>query len=110
MTTLDTAKDTQKTSVKMGEDMSKQQLVHNEQQLVYKIDLTDTKIVDAEGNFLCPRCGVNISPDDVTMETYSILETRSKNGALKEIILSCMCGIPIHLVGYQLLEVLEIAC
>lgn len=87
----------------MGEDMSKQQLVHNEQQLVYKIDLTDPKIVDAEGNFLCPRCGVNISPDDVGLETYIILEIRSENGSLKEIIISCMYGILIHLVGYQLL-------
>ena len=71
-------------------------------QLAYKIDLTK---IDGEGDFPCPRCGVNISPEDETNETYSILETRSENGALKEVVIACkICESIIHLVGFKLLE------
>ena len=71
------------------------------QQLAYKIDLTK---IAGEGNFPCPRCGVSISPEDETMDTYSILGMRYEDEALKEVTIIChTCGSTIHLVGFQLL-------
>ena len=34
----------------------------------------DLKKIDGEGDFPCPKCGATISPDDVSEETYRILE------------------------------------
>ena len=68
-------------------------------QRAYKIDLSR---IDGEGDFPCPRCGVIISPEDETEKTYSILETRSEEGALKEIMIACnICGSIIHLRGFE---------
>lgn len=75
------------------------------QQLAYKIDLTK---IDGEGDFPCPRCRINISPEDETTNTYNILRTRSENKTLKEVIIMCnMCRSTIHLVGFQLLKELD---
>ena len=71
-------------------------------QLAYKIDLTK---IDGEGDFPCPQCRVNISPEDETESIYSILDTHYENGILKEVVIECnMCESTIHLVGLHLLR------
>jgi len=71
-------------------------------QLVYRIDLTK---IDGEGDFPCPRCGVNISPEDETNDIYSVMETRSGDESLEEVVITCnRCQSIIHLMGFQLLE------
>ena len=41
----------------------------------YTIDLTK---IDGKGEFRCPRCGVEMSPDDETEDVYTILDTATK--------------------------------
>ena len=65
---------------------------------LYKIDLTK---IDGDGAFPCPKCGVVISPDEETEETYTIVETKVKNDELAELILVCnKCGSKIRLTGF----------
>jgi predicted RNA-binding Zn-ribbon protein involved in translation (DUF1610 family) len=64
----------------------------------YTIDLTT---IDGDGAFPCPKCGVIISPDDETEETYTIVETKVKNDELAELILMCnKCRSKIRLSGF----------
>jgi len=64
----------------------------------YTIDLTE---IDGDGAFPCPKCGVIISPDDETEETYTIVETKVKNDELAELILMCnKCRSKIRLSGF----------
>ncbi|MFH0748690.1 MAG: hypothetical protein V1915_02060 [Candidatus Bathyarchaeota archaeon] len=68
-------------------------------QFQYTLDLTK---IDGEGDFCCPRCGINISPEDDTEKTYRLIETNFENGGLKEIALECNnCGSCIHLKGFE---------
>lgn len=68
------------------------------QPLVYVVDLTKIK---GEGEFLCPSCGVVISPEDETEEVYRILETKVKGESLEELMIVCnKCGSKIRLVGF----------
>lgn len=72
------------------------------QRIKYTIDLAKTK---ASGEFRCPKCGVEMSPDDETEEYYTILETATKGDCLKKIILQHnRCGSQIHLVGFDSLK------
>lgn len=65
----------------------------------YTVDLTKTK---GSGEFKCPRCGVEVSPDDETENVYTILEAVTKEDCLERIILQCnMCGTQIHLTGFE---------
>jgi uncharacterized C2H2 Zn-finger protein len=67
----------------------------------YSIDLTKTK---GNGEFRCPKCGIEMSPDDETEDVYTILETVTKGDCLEKIILKCnKCGSHIHLIGFDLL-------
>jgi predicted RNA-binding Zn-ribbon protein involved in translation (DUF1610 family) len=69
---------------------------------VYNIDLTR---IDGSGDFPCPRCGTNISPNDNTEKAYSILEPKVNNQGLEEIVIQCIkCGSFIHLTGFSLLQ------
>jgi len=69
---------------------------------VFKIDVTK---IEGAGNFPCPNCGVTISPDDETETVYCIIETKTKDEALEELILQCnKCKSRIHLVGFLTLE------
>jgi phage terminase large subunit GpA-like protein len=69
---------------------------------VYMLDLT--KIV-GKGDFLCPRCGTEISPDDETEENYSILEAKVNNSGLEEVIICCnKCKSEIHLTGFSIMQ------
>ena len=66
--------------------------------MMYTVDLTK---IDGDGAFPCPKCGSVISPDDESEEVYQIVETKVKNDALAELMLTCnKCGSTIKLVGF----------
>lgn len=68
----------------------------------YTIDLTE---IEGSGKFKCPRCGVEISPDDNTEDAYVILESVMKGNRLERIILQCnRCKSKIHLTGFHILN------
>ena len=72
------------------------------QVLVNRVNLLELK---GKGDFLCPRCGTKISPDDETEETYSILEPIAKNDTLEDLLIQCNnCSNKILLTGFYVLE------
>jgi transcription elongation factor Elf1 len=59
---------------------------------------------EGRGEFRCPRCGVEISPDDTTENVYRIVELVMKGNELGKIVIECNnCGSIIHLIGFYLL-------
>jgi len=65
---------------------------------IYTVDLVK---IDGDGAFPCPKCGVTISPDDETEETYRIVDTKVKDDELTELVLQCnQCGSTIRLTGF----------
>ena len=77
-----------------------------EQTQAYKLDLLK---MDGKGDFPCPRCGSIISPDEITEETYCILEAKVNSHGLEEVEICCnICKSHIHLTGFSLLEELSI--
>jgi len=71
------------------------------QMLVHKIDLLQLK---GKGDFLCPCCGVTISPDDETEEVYSVLEGKVGNDNLEVLLIRCnSCSNKILLTGFSFL-------
>jgi DNA-directed RNA polymerase subunit RPC12/RpoP len=61
--------------------------------------------IRGKGDFRCPRCGIKISPDESTEETYTILEPVMKGDSLEKILLQCnKCGSKIHLTGFYSLD------
>jgi predicted RNA-binding Zn-ribbon protein involved in translation (DUF1610 family) len=72
-----------------------------EQQMVYVVDLSQ---LQGAGDFLCPKCGALLSPDDETEENYCILEPIIKDNNLDELIIRCQkCQSTIRLTGFSLL-------
>ena len=68
--------------------------------LVYQVDLAE---LQGEGDFLCPGCGVVISPEDETEDVYVILDTKVSGDDLKELVIQCNhCRNKIRLVGFNL--------
>jgi len=68
----------------------------------YTIDLTK---IGGRGDFKCPKCGIEISPDDKTEEAYTILKTVMKADSLEKIILQCTrCKSQIYLTGFHVLS------
>jgi len=68
----------------------------------YTIDLTKIR---GRGNLRCPKCRIEISPDDRTEVAYTILEPVMKGESLEKVILQCnSCGSQIHLTGFHLLH------
>jgi len=64
----------------------------------YKIDLTRVR---GKGNVKCPKCGVEISPDDTSEEVYTVLQPIVNKDCLERIVLQCnRCGSRIDLVGF----------
>ena len=56
--------------------------------------------IEGSGEFDCPKCGIKISPDDETDETYIILETVMKGEKLEKIVLQCnKCKSQIQLLS-----------
>ena len=73
-----------------------------EQLLTYIVDLTK---IQGNGDFQCPKCGINISPDDETDQVYCILEKRVENNSIKELIIKCQnCNSKIQLIGFAILN------
>jgi DNA-directed RNA polymerase subunit RPC12/RpoP len=67
----------------------------------FVVDLFET---EGRGEFRCPRCGVEISPDDTAEDVYKILDVAMKEDRLDKVILECnKCGSRIHLIGFNLL-------
>lgn len=66
---------------------------------IYVVDLTK---IEGDGDFLCPQCGIVISPEDETETTYVIQEVKMKrNNQLEELIIKCNnCGSIIHITGF----------
>ena len=72
------------------------------QMLVSELDLTK---MDGNGDFLCPTCGVTISPEDETEDVYTIIEEKVRNNALEELVIQCnACGNRLRLTGFPSLE------
>jgi ribosomal protein S27AE len=68
----------------------------------YTIDLTK---LSGKGEFRCPKCRVEISPDDQTERTYMILEPVMKDNCLEKLRIQCnKCGTQIQLVGFNALS------
>ena len=61
----------------------------------YRIDLA---IVEGDGSFPCPKCGMIISPDDESEENYQIVDTKVVNDKLAELVIACgKCGSTIKI-------------
>ena len=76
------------------------------QLLVYEVNLTK---IQGDGEFRCPKCGINISPDDETDEVYCILETTVRNNFLDELVIQCQkCKSEIRLTGFSILNMDEV--
>jgi len=68
----------------------------------YTIDLTK---IDGDGEFTCPGCGTEMSPDDETEDVYTILETTLEENRLQKIIIKCnKCRSQIQLTGFDFLN------
>jgi hypothetical protein len=73
--------------------------------LEYKVDLNR---IDGNGDFPCPKCRVNMSPDDQTEDTYSIKGMKTRRDILEELVIQChRCKTLILLTGFKLLDSLE---
>lgn len=67
---------------------------------VYTVDLAET---GRTGEFKCPKCGAEMSPEDETEGVYTILETVTNGDSLESVVLRCnRCESRIHLVGFEL--------
>ena len=69
---------------------------------VFKLDLAK---IEGDGEFSCPKCGTEISPDDDSEGTYSIVEPKVNNRGLKELVIRCnKCACKLHLTGFSILN------
>ena len=72
----------------------------------FEVDLSK---LEGEGDFPCPKCGVIISPDDESEDTYTILETKGDEDLLDEVVIQCRkCESIIRLKGFERLEEAEL--
>ncbi len=73
------------------------------QTLITELDLTK---IDGNGDFLCPTCGVTISPEDESEDVYVILEEKVTDDVLKEMVIQCKkCSAQIRLIGFSFLDI-----
>jgi hypothetical protein len=73
--------------------------------LEYKVDLTR---IEGSGDFPCPTCGVNMSPDDQTEDTYSIKGMKTRRDILEELVIQYhRCKTLIRLTGFKLRDSLK---
>ena len=69
---------------------------------IYKVDLTK---LNGLGDFPCPMCRSNISPDDMDEKSYKVLEVRAVGDFLDELMLQCnKCKTTISVVGFEASE------
>lgn len=67
--------------------------------LEYQVNLLE---IQGEGDFLCPGCGVVISPEDETEDLYRIVGTKVTDQDLEELIIQCnKCTSKIRLIGFD---------
>ena len=72
------------------------------QMLVTELDLTK---IDGNGDFVCPTCGVTISPEDESEDVYVILEEKVTDDILEEMVIQCnKCSCRIRLTGFSALD------
>ena len=72
-----------------------------EKLLTYRIVFSN---LTEDGAFLCPKCGVKISPGDETEDVYCILESKLVDNNLEEILILCKnCTSKIKLTGLSLI-------
>jgi len=66
---------------------------------VYTIDL---RKIEGEGDLQCPKCGVVISPDDVSEEVYAVTDVKeTEEGLMEEMTVQCLrCKSEIRLMGF----------
>ena len=65
---------------------------------IFTIDLAK---IEGKGDFPCPNCGGNISPDDQTENAYSIVDTKVNSESLEELTIQCnKCGSKIRLTVF----------
>jgi hypothetical protein len=75
---------------------------HCKLQSFFIVDLTR---IDGKGEFRCPRCGTEISPDDKKEKNYTLLEAKMKGDYLDGVRLQCnKCQSQIYLTGFSLLN------
>jgi len=68
---------------------------------VYDLDLIK---LEGKGDFVCPCCGILISPDDETEEVYSVLEAKVRDNVLENLMIRCnRCGSKIVLTGFSMM-------
>ena len=73
--------------------------------MFFVVNLLET---EERGEFRCPRCGVEISPDDATENVYRIVELVMNKDDLDKIVIECNdCGSIIHLIGFNLLDCMQ---
>jgi hypothetical protein len=73
--------------------------------LEYKVNLLK---MNGIGEFPCSKCGLTISPDDETDDTYLIVEQKTRRGVLEELIIQCnQCKSLVRLTGFLLFEKLK---
>lgn len=72
-------------------------------QSIYKVDLAR---IDGEGDFPCPKCGAQISPDDETENVYTIMENIvGEDDCLESVVLRCnKCDSTLSLEGFAALS------
>ena len=80
-----------------------QKMKSSKQKHVIEINLTK---IDGDGDFLCPKCRIAISPDDETENVYTIIEEKIRNDNFEELIIQCnTCETKISLTGFPALDV-----
>jgi len=63
--------------------------------------IIDLSKIEGSGEFVCPKCGTKISPDDQSEEIYTILKHVMRDENLERIILQCnRCKSRIQLTGF----------
>ncbi len=66
----------------------------------------DLSKIEGDGAFPCPSCGMLISPDDESEDTYEIVDVKTKeDGLIEKLSIHCKkCGSTIRLEGFDLLN------
>lgn len=65
----------------------------------FEVDLTN---IEGDGDFTCPKCGLVISPDDLTVKVYTILSLEGKDDNPTSMVIQCnTCKSIISLTGFD---------
>ena len=70
-----------------------------------RLHVVDLSSIQGNGDFLCPKCGLRLSPDDETEDNYCLLGTTVINNILDELVIQCMCcKSKIRLIGFSVIN------